>query len=258
MYDYGARFYDPAIGRWHTVDPLADDVNQIDQTPYNYSWNSPVVLADPDGRCPWCAVVSAAWEYGSQVYDNYQEGDAGMDAWVNNVDFMDVVVEGVGGLIPGGKVVKGLVMVGTEVIKSSIDVKGDGSVNHVGDGTEDKQVGNVVKKAAIGTGASLVGEGAGKAIKKVASGEAVEKAVKNKSNAYKNLNKSNNVAKNGGGARTKAKGVNEALKGVNSADQKLTTTKALNSTVGTKTGTTISKSATGEVTKEKVNDLGQF
>ncbi len=54
MYDYGARNYDPSIGRWMNVDPLAEHPNQLDKTPYNYTWNNPTNLTDPDGRCPTC------------------------------------------------------------------------------------------------------------------------------------------------------------------------------------------------------------
>lgn len=46
-YDYGARNYDPAIGRWMNLDPLANA--HPDMTPYRYSFNSPTNAADPTG-----------------------------------------------------------------------------------------------------------------------------------------------------------------------------------------------------------------
>ena len=46
-YDYGARFYDPVLGRWHVVDPLI--FNHMDYTPYAYCYNNPVKLIDPFG-----------------------------------------------------------------------------------------------------------------------------------------------------------------------------------------------------------------
>ncbi|QKJ30363.1 RHS repeat-associated core domain-containing protein [Mucilaginibacter mali] len=51
QYDYGARFYDPVIGRWTSVDPLVE-MGQESVNPYGYVFDDPVKFRDPDGRVP--------------------------------------------------------------------------------------------------------------------------------------------------------------------------------------------------------------
>ena len=48
-YAYGARMYDPAVARWTSVDPLADDPKNVAWSPYSSMWSNPIRYVDPDG-----------------------------------------------------------------------------------------------------------------------------------------------------------------------------------------------------------------
>ena len=48
LLDYGARWYDPLLGRFTTMDPLCEKYYSI--SPYAYCANNPVRYIDPDGK----------------------------------------------------------------------------------------------------------------------------------------------------------------------------------------------------------------
>ncbi|HBG69914.1 MAG: hypothetical protein A2W93_14980 [Bacteroidetes bacterium GWF2_43_63] len=60
---FGARYYDSDLSVWLSVDPMASQFPS--HSPYNYCFNNPVRLVDPDGLAP----DDPPWVYG-QLYSN--------------------------------------------------------------------------------------------------------------------------------------------------------------------------------------------
>lgn len=54
-----ARFYDPNVGRFLSIDPITpgEDNDGKHFNRYTYAYNNPVRFTDPDGRCPICIWV---------------------------------------------------------------------------------------------------------------------------------------------------------------------------------------------------------
>jgi RHS repeat-associated protein len=167
QYDYGARFYDPVIGRFTTLDPSADDEDQEIGTPYGYVANNPIVKNDPDGKI-WNFVIGAALgavvEVGTQMISNHLEHKP-----LTDINWKAVGVSAVEGAVTSGTSVgeKFLVKGGFALVKAGIDYSKDHDIKSL------KDVGNIAKNAAIDMAVDAGGKVVGKLGKAVAGGKIV-------------------------------------------------------------------------------------
>ena len=74
LYYYGARYYNPRISIWISVDPKAAEMPEW--SPYSFSFNNPIIFIDPDGMKPTPSqAASMAWH----IYDG-KKGQV-VDGW---------------------------------------------------------------------------------------------------------------------------------------------------------------------------------
>ena len=184
--DYGARFYDPALGRWTTIDPLCEDGGQESVTPYGYVFNDPIKHNDPDGRFPLLSnLVGAAAgelvENRGQVAANVYENGWSTSAFTDNIDVGDIgLAAGEGFLTSGGSIVKNAlvktsVVVGSEVARNYLDVKTSSDGTGLKVSTND--AGTTVKNSAIGLTVGKIGDVAPAAKVKIMNAPTPKQAV---------------------------------------------------------------------------------
>ena len=163
LYDYSARYYESSIGRFTSVDPLAEMYYNI--SPYAYVANSPIKHIDEEGK--WInnvigGIFGAAVEYGSQVAVNVAKNGFNSDAFTKNIDLVDIGVAAIEGAITSGasvakNVVKKAAITATaEVIKNTIDGGTDGS-GKVSAKINDAK--SVIKNTAIGLTTDVITKG---------------------------------------------------------------------------------------------------
>lgn len=172
LYYAQARMYDPAIGRFLSVDPMAASFPSWSS--YVYAVNNPLIYIDPDGRAPWLvgAVVGAAVEATSQVVTNMAQGQSFSDA-VTNIDAGKVGVATAAGAASGGlSVVKGLAT-GVKVAGSVAINVGEGAVQNTLSG-EEVTLNSIATDVVFGVGGSAAGEMGARMARNSNSGQRLE------------------------------------------------------------------------------------
>ena len=75
-YDYGARIYNPSIGRWLSRDPL--EIKFTSWSTYNFGLNNPIRFNDPDGKSANDIIVRVRDEQGGVYLELDYQNDGNL------------------------------------------------------------------------------------------------------------------------------------------------------------------------------------
>ncbi|GJM64199.1 RHS repeat-associated core domain-containing protein [Persicobacter diffluens] len=174
-YDYGARMYDPAIGRFMVHDPLAEAYYSL--SPYGYVAGNPIAAKDENGE--WInfvvgAAMGAATDYAFQVGVNLVDGK-GWDS-LTDIDGVSIVTSaaagalgvGIGNTINKGvKAMKAAKVItnktGQKVTEHVLQAASDATISVVGNIVQVNEI--TVEGTFIDVGTGQLGKGIGDKVK---------------------------------------------------------------------------------------------
>lgn len=159
-YYYGARYYDPSLGRFLTADSITpDEANPQALNRYSYVYNSPLNYIDPSGHFPWLALLGALIGGAS----------AGISAYQNNGQFQigNVALGALTGGIAGGTL--GLSGAAAESFQPGLQILKASAATHLGaqisNAAQIEGVGRYLQTASFILGGAYTGFHAGLGIK---------------------------------------------------------------------------------------------
>ena len=162
QYDFGARYYDPQLGRWHVPDP-ADQF----ASPYSAMGNNPVMLTDPDGRWVFQAIgaviggvtgFSQTRQSGASIFEALTVGfiDAAKGAIAGEIG--GVIGDIAGSAISGGSSVAGRLLSSTVGASVGGSVTGGLSASLAGGNFWQGFKAGAASGAVLGLGSGIIDE----------------------------------------------------------------------------------------------------